>query len=227
MKIVDNMSQLKGYIKQYQLEKVIQEELLEYCSIQVFEKGEYLCGVDQEATFFFFFVQGKAKIYTLLENGKKLLLRFYLPFHVLGDIEIINQNKYKVFAEALTQCTCIAVPMKFAKAYGLKNPDFLLFLCQHLAEKLDTITHKSSINVLCPLEVRLASYIFESHNPRTNTFEVQSNYSDLAELLGTSYRHLNRMLIQFADKGILEKNKKVIKIIDMAALKDLAGDLYM
>lgn len=224
---IDQSTLLNGYIKKFQLDSILQEEILSLCSLHTFEKGEYICEIDQIADYFYFFVEGKAKIYTLLKNGKKLLLRFYSPFNILGDIEVINEQPYKVFVEALNACVCVALPMKIAKAQGLKNPDFLKFLCEHLVEKLDTITHKSSVNLLYPLETRLASYVYESYNKQTAIFEVQSNYSDLAELLGTSYRHLNRTLIQLIENGILEKEGRNIKIRDEEALKNLSRDLYL
>lgn len=227
MRVIDQSTQLNSYIKKFKLENILQDDFLSLCSLHTFEKGEYICEIDQVANYFYFFVEGKAKIYTLLQNGKKLLLRFYSPFNVLGDIEVINEQPYKVFAEALNPCVCIALPMKIARAQGLKNPDFLNFLCNHLVEKLDTITHKSSVNLLNPLEVRLASYIYQSYNKQSHIFEMQSNFSDLAELLGTSYRHLNRTFITLITKGIIEKDGKSIKVADEEALKNLSRDLYL
>ncbi len=227
MKICENSDQLLGYIKKFNLENILKDEFYDLCSLHTFEKGEYICEIDQIASYFYFFVEGKAKIYTLVQNGKKLLIRFYSPFNVLGDIEVINEQPYKVFAEALNACVCIGIPIKAARIQGLKNPDFLKFLCEHLVEKLDTITHKSSVNMLYSLEVRLASYIYESHNKQTLVFEAQSNYSDLAELLGTSYRHLNRTLLQKKKKKILKKDGKNLVIMDQEALKELSKDLYL
>lgn len=226
MKEIDQKSQLLAYIKKFNLEGILHKEWVDACSLQVFEKGEYICEVDQEANYFYFVVEGKAKIYTLLSNGKKFLLRFYLPFNILGDVEVINQNKYKVFAEALNSCVCIALPMKIARTQGLKSPEFLIFLCEHLVEKLDTITSKISINLLYSVEERLASYIYESYNPQTKSFIIQSSYSDLAEALGTSYRHLNRTILQLIDKGIVEKEGKALIILNEDALKSMGSGLY-
>ncbi|MBC7959333.1 MAG: helix-turn-helix domain-containing protein, partial [Vallitaleaceae bacterium] len=130
------------------------------------------------------------------------------------------------YAQALEECVCIGLPMKIAVNQGLNNPEFLRFLCKHLVEKLDSITFKSSMNMLYELEIRLASYLIQSYNKQTSVFVVQSNYADLAELLGTSYRHLNRTLIAMEEKGILQKKGRQITLLKVAELKQLGKEMY-
>lgn len=225
MRIIENKNKMMQYIGKYELDKVIGNELIGYCELHTFDKGDYICQTEQEITYFYFFVEGKAKIYTLLENGKKSLLRFYQPLNVLGDVEVFHYNQYRVFVEALEACTCIGIPIKLVRIYGIHNADFLRFLGNHLAEKLDSITYKSSMS-LYPLEARLSSYIFENIQKESNIYQIESNYSDLAELLGSSYRHLNRILIKLVIDGVIEKKGKTIKIINMEVLRALAGDFY-
>ncbi len=50
--------------------------------------------------------------------------------------------------------------------------------------------------------------------------------TEIAELLGTSYRHLIRVINKLCDKEIIKKEKNALKIINRAALEELAGDLY-
>lgn len=52
------------------------------------------------------------------------------------------------------------------------------------------------------------------------------NYSEIAELLGTSYRHLHRTLNKFCLEGILNKKNKEYSIENYEKLLYLAGDLY-
>jgi hypothetical protein len=73
------------------------------------------------------------------------------------------------------------------------------------------------------LEERLASYVMNiSEN---NVF--CENLTLLAELLGTSYRHLLRTLKSFCDKGYLKKENGVYKIIAPNQLSELGADIYM
>lgn len=51
-------------------------------------------------------------------------------------------------------------------------------------------------------------------------------YTDLAEYLGCSYRHLLRTLHALCEKRILEKQRTGYLLKDKAALEALAGEIY-
>lgn len=224
MRIIEDHLKLKMYIEKNGITHIIGEELEKHCEIQRFERGELICQVEQEIEYFYFFVEGKAKIYTLLENGNKLLLRFYQPFNILGEVELFLYPKYRTFVEAITPCVCISIPIRVFKSYSQNNFELMKFMCGHLARKLDSFTNKSSMN-LYPVEVRLSRYIFESQIKDEESIIVIPNYNDLAELLGVSYRHLNRIFNQLIEKGIITKQGKEIAIINKEALKEIAGEV--
>jgi uncharacterized protein (DUF488 family) len=50
-----------------------------------------------------------------------------------------------------------------------------------------------------------------------------TSLTDTANLIGTSYRHLNRVIRQFCSDGLVERSKGFILIKDREALKTLAG----
>ncbi len=106
--------------------------------------------------------------------------------------------------------------------------NFFFYICRYLGEKLSISSTNSSINILYSLENKLASYIYafvEGSNNKS-VFKFEGSYSEIAELLGTSYRHLNRVLNKFCKEGILEKKSKSYLIKNLEKLKFLSGDLY-
>ena len=88
----------------------------------------------------------------------------------------------------------------------------------------------SSINLLYPLENRLASYINESlvygENEENLYIDFDENLINIADLLGSSYRHLLRTFNTLCKKGVLERECGKYKVINKTLLKELAGDLY-
>lgn len=226
MKISTDRKKIQYYMDLYRLYDMMPEGLHEHARLFSFEKGELICALGAEVSQLFFFVEGKAKIYTQLENGRKHLLRFYYPLQILGDMEVMNVQPYKVFAEALSSCNCIGIPMSIVRSQGTKDARFMGCLCRHLSEKLDSLSQKASRNLLYPLESRLASYLIESLAAGTDTVEITSSLSDLAELLGSSYRHLNRVIIQMEDAGLMEKSGHRFKIRDKKALETLSDAFY-
>ena len=82
---------------------------------------------------------------------------------------------------------------------GINNLETIILLNGTNAASLS-----SSVNMLYPLENRLASYTNEYSN---NT----ENITQISELLGSSYRHLLRVLNRLESEGIIKRNNKKIK----------------
>ena len=85
-----------------------------------------------------------------------------------------------------------------------------------------------SINILSPIENRFASYLISSlpsNSPRELIVDIDG-INNLSELLGASYRHLNRVIKNLSDEKIIKKDKNSIQILNIDKLKDLAKDEY-
>ena len=164
-----------------------------------------------------------------MTNGRSLLLAFYNSIRVIGDIEIVKNQSATSTIQALSTCYCLAIPMKKARLELTNDRKFLKFTCESLAEKLAAVSMNSSINLLYPLENRLASYIneFLTNDEDSNIYiDFDENLVNIAELLGSSYRHLLRTLNTLSKKGVLEKEDGKYKVINKVLLEELAGDLY-
>lgn len=229
MKLINNPTKLNEYIKKYQLGDFFSKDITPQMKLFLFTQGEYIYQDGDVLNYFYFFVEGKAKIFDTLANGKSHLLSFYEPLKVLGDAEIINNDSVKVNVKVITDVYCIGIPADYVKSYLLNDPLFLRFLCSRLGKKLNRCSKNSSINLLYPLESKLASYILAIETKafmKNNTLTFYDSLTEISELLGCSYRHLLRTIHDFLDKGILLKGPKGYEIIDKKPLLEIASDLY-
>jgi CRP-like cAMP-binding protein len=56
------------------------------------------------------------------------------------------------------------------------------------------------------------------------TEEIQtSKLTELADMLGTSYRHLNRVIHDLCDRQIIRKEQRKIVICHLEQLREIAG----
>ena len=99
-----------------------------------------------------------------------------------------------------------------------------------LGKKFINASISSSINILYPLENRLASYLL-AVAPEDNDLSnldgiITYKFTEMADLLGASYRHLIRTINKLCEDKIIRKERNLITILDRNALKELAGDLY-
>ncbi len=188
-----------------------------------YKKGEHIYKYGDPLTHISFFISGRAKVYSLLSNGKYYLHTFYNHFEIIGDAEFVNNLSIKTNVQAVTDVYCFDLSLDKCNNMLYNDCKFLRAACSHLANKLDITGQLNSHNLLYPLEERLASYIINiSEN---DTFS--ENLTSLSELLGTSYRHLLRTLRAFCDKGYLRKEKGIYKIIAPNELNTLGADIYM
>lgn len=218
------------YINKYNLNKIFTEDMTEYMELMVFEKNEYLCKENEKIEYLYFFVKGKAKVYISLKNGKSLLICFYYPLMVLGDLELVNFEEATTNIQVIEESFCIALPFNKVREKLLKDAKFLRYACESIADKLRRSSNNNSINLLYPLENRLASYILvteeQDNNSKEKILKFDGNLTEIAELLGTSYRHLLRTLNTLIQKGAIKKVKSYYEIIDENILKLLSADLY-
>lgn len=219
---------LEYYIEKYDLGIIRHADLSKYIKLFVFNKNEYIYQMDQEVDFFYFFVLGKAKVFTMVENGKAFLLGFYEPLMIIGDMEFSNSNYNYASTNimALNEVHCIGIPIKILEEKYENDIKVLKFINNSLAEKLQDLSVASSINLLYPLENRLASYLVYLSNEDFNEIILTDKLTDISELLGTSYRHLLRVIKKFQNDKLINKNKNKIEILDIEKLRKLAGDIY-
>lgn len=229
MKKIYDPHKLDEYIQKNNIKEFFSSDIKSVMELLLLKKNEYICRENETLSYLYFFVEGKAKVYTTLSNGKSLLLTFYNRFEVIGDVELVRSQKTFSNVQVMEDSYCIGIPLEKIRMRLLHDATFLSFICDSLAHKLARLAQNSSINLLYPLENRLASYILatsESVGNGEKAMIFQGNLTEISELLGTSYRHLLRTLNILCDKGVLEKKGSYFEVIDEPLLEELAADVY-
>lgn len=229
MKLLRNKEKLlRYYIEKYKLNIIDDLGIITQLELVEFDKDEYIYEMSEPVDYFYFFVKGKAKVYTMMANGKRLLLRFYRPLMVIGDLEFANNemNHASTNIKTLSKVHCIRVSMNILRKKYKDDAQFIKFINHSLAEKLESLSISSSINLLYPLENRLASYLMYLYSGPEEKVVIVDQLADIAELLGTSYRHLLRIFKLFSNRDFITRERNKITIIDEDSLQKLAGNLY-
>lgn len=228
MKTIDNSKILENFVRKYNILDLFESDIRPYLKLYYYRKNDYIVQYGDEMDTLLFQVSGKAKVYIPTENGKSLLLCFYEPFKTFGDLELIGESLATSNVQVVKDTYCIGISLKILREKFFDDSKFLRYICNSLAQKLKQSSNNNSINLLYPVENRLASYIKATaetlENGEISVFK--ENLTETSELLGTSYRHLLRTLNNFCDKKILVKEKNYYRIIDMKKMDELSLDLY-
>lgn len=225
MKEIYNKELLNFHLQKHKLDVLFNQEILKELRIYQLNKGEILCSNGDKLEQMFFLVKGKLKIFTTLPNGRSLLLRFNNPLAIIGDIEFTTKFEVKVNVESVNESFLIGVNSHTLNKTLYNNPEFLRFILQKISHKLYSFSNFASLNLLYPVENRFASYLLSVMNEENNyIFEDMrtSKLTEVADLLGTSYRHLNRIVKKLCIESIIERKKDGLYIKDLKRLKELA-----
>lgn len=156
---IDDCRLFEKFVTEYEIDKLFNEDMRKYMTLYMWNKNEYICKEGGELNHIFFIVKGKAKVSKNLANGKTLLISFYKPFRVIGDLEFIRDNIADCSVQTITDTYAVGIHFEIVKAKLFKDTKFLLFMCRYLSEKLSDSSNNNSITILYSLENRLASYI--------------------------------------------------------------------
>ncbi len=230
MKRSKNKQIIEDYISNFDLQKAIGKDLMEYVELHFFERDEDIYSIDEKPDYLYFLVSGKVKISMLLKNGSRMLMRFSIPFSMLGDLELLNDYTVKTSVSAVCKSEFLAVDISVARKYLMEKPAFLRMVIRELAFKLYHNDVVRTLTSSAPLKKRVATYLLlmtsdERNERMLDELETESQI-EISELLGSSYRHVNRVMKELSDDGVITVNRSQIKIEDYEKLKNFASDLY-
>ncbi len=170
-------------------------------NLTYYKKGEFLYRYDSFLKNLIFLVQGQIKLSTTGKNGEYHHLTLYQDFALIGDVEYILECPATADVEALTDVFCIELPLSFNKTYLDQDLVFQRYLNKLQAQKLMQIDTLKMQKELCPVEIRLASYLLAF------SYKEQDTIKELKRIsfhLHCSYRQLLRVVQQMAKEGLFE-----------------------
>ncbi len=229
MKYIRDLKLLETKLQEYDIEKMFDQAKQPPFSLQQYEPNEIILLEGIELESLLFLVEGKVKITSSVETGKSLLLRFVQPFSIIGDIELVRGVPVQSQVVAVNHCLLIGLHVDYIKQHEMNNPKFLHTLLEHVSYKLQTCTVASRVNLLASVENKFASYLLSTLSLEPNNdfgIEIKtSSIKEIADLLGTTYRHLNRVIHSLTQKNIIERNKNSIRILNWCYLEKVSNGI--
>ena len=232
MEIIHDKNQLNYFINKNKINEYFSPEHWEFyrnaMMLVCFSKNECIFNSSKDTLFLYFFIDGKIKVMANLSNGKRQLLYIYTKGGIIGDLEMFDMGNPYTTVEVISKTYCVAMNLAITKEFLFKDSTFLLYMSKNLAYKLSRSSSNGALLMYYALENKLCSYINASATELQDSKRIYTeSLSETAELLGASYRHLQRILKSLCEKNILEKQGKYYLIIDEKKLTDMAEDIYI
>lgn len=222
------MINIMDALTRLQWNHLFSNETLEASSLVTYESGTMLCSNNQHIESLFVVLEGRVKIYTLSEEGKLRLLRLKAAPTLIGDIEYASGRNVLHTVEAVGSVTSLRIPFEALRRHN-RTVEFTEHLLRGVSEKLFIEANASSNHLMSTLEERLAGYLISLSESGNELFQAEMSQlkrKEVAEWLGTSYRHLNRTLQAFVDEGLVKRTRKEVVILNSERLKERANGMF-
>ena len=165
-------------------------------------------------------LEGLLEVQTLYPSGKLLTFAQLKPVETFGEAILFSKmNKFPATIEAIKDSKIL-----FIKKDNLINcltncHKFMENFLELLSNKLLILNKKVKMLSLESIRKKIGSFLMEEYNKQgSNIIKVSLSRKEMAEHMGIQRPSLSRELIKMRDAGIIDFNREVIIIKDMAAL---------
>lgn len=187
------------------------------------EKGEYLYRIGEPFTAVYAVRSGSLKTFTSTREGQDQIINLYLPGELMG-LDAISKQTHICSAMALETTSVCELPFDRLERLMLEVPGLQRHLLSLMSEEIQHDQCHVTVLARLPVECRLASFLYdlsERYKARgfsATEFNLSMSRNDIANLLGMAVETVSRLFSQFQDQGILQVERKHVKILDIEAL---------
>lgn len=220
MRCIRKTETIDKILNEYDFESHFSFSIRPYMRIVEYEKEEYIIRSTSQLTRILLLVRGTAKLYGIHPNGRQSLINFFTPTSFFGVPELFEEEKRPYPLIAQTKCLFIEIDTR-CRTQLLNDPLFLRFCCS-MAFKQNVAQNRRYMNLTAyPSKNNFAACLLLLQN--NGIFSMK--YTELAEYLSISYRHLMHLIAEMCDEKILERVPGGIKIRDWKTLQALADEI--
>lgn len=211
------------YIKKYKINNYFSFDITDKVELLSFQKNELIISQGYPSQYLYMLVRGEISLYSLTEeNGKSIALGSIKPFHFIGEMASLQNKEPYNNVQANTDVYCLALSYHRYRKTLLNDPRFLRYIIKALVKRCENLNNKITAYQNDSSKQMVAKFILL--NNIDNILNTSIRYC--ADSIGCSYRHVIRVLNQFCEAHILEKQNKKYHIIDKTELEKISSSIH-
>jgi len=191
-------------------------------------RGDKLFHAGQYFDLLYVVRSGSLKTVQPAEDGETQVMGFHIPGELLG-LDAISDDRHRCDAIALERTSVCALPFSRLEQVATEIPSlqrqlhrFISREIVHDQEHLAALGRRTARErialFLCSLSRRLSSAGYSG-----TEFNLSMSREDMADYLGLALETVSRLLKKLCDDGILEVERRRVRILDRRALDSIAG----
>ncbi|MEO5330284.1 MAG: Crp/Fnr family transcriptional regulator [Magnetococcus sp. THC-1_WYH] len=203
------------------------EQLRPGIMMQEVAKNGVLFQQNQPFTHLYYLDEGIFKLgLEMAEGGEKIVHIAKAGETFATALMFLDRKVYPVTAQAIKKSRVIGVNAAHFRKMLINSPELCMTLLGELSQRLSAHLGNVRNNCLRNAQSRVARYLLEElpHDPYGNhVIQLEISKQTLASLLSITPETLSRSLSEFEKKKIIFMQNRQIQILDLKALKGIAG----
>lgn len=223
MKIINNKPRIRAIIKETNFQSFFSHDISEITELISAEEGEMIINEGTPSDYLFYLIEGQCSYFSLTSSGTFVSFGAEKKYRFFGEVSSLWNETPTSSVQAITKVFCLAISLKKYRDILTNDITFLRYTCKTLANRVNNLDNTLSTYIGSNVRERLAAFIIQ--NMSSDEIFSKSLVST-SNALGTSYRHLLRVIDGFCKEGILKKDKRRYFITDLKKLKSIASESY-
>ncbi|MCF6342263.1 MAG: Crp/Fnr family transcriptional regulator [Bacteroidales bacterium] len=186
----------------------------------IFSEGESVTGIYE-------IYAGKIKVVSSYGNGRERIISFAKREQILGYHGLGGNMIYPVTAITLEASQVTFIPIDIFYKAVKANPDMALFLVKFFADQLKASETRMKLFAVMTALEKVASALltivnsFGFDEQEDTMLGYTPSRKDIANLSGTTYETVIRVLAEFEKTGVIKLEGKSIRILKLSFLKGI------
>ncbi len=204
MKTISDRDFLELQLKNKGLDEIFTERAKKGLFIRKFSTGATVSYEGLQVKTLSIVLSGRLRVVASSLDGNHAVVDYINEGDLLGDIEYFqaDENIHAVIAKSAA--VVLEVPYEIIDQELKHHAPFLFFLSKKLAIKLKASSLAHSKHLLYSTKVQLCKFLVEMADIE-NSDVLQVKNVELAQRLGSTDRHIRRLVGELCDENLLEK----------------------
>ena len=191
-------------------------------------RGEYLFQAGAPFHAIYAIRSGSVKTFTATEDGQDQVTGCHLPGELVG-LDAISSDTHNCTARALETTSVCEIPYTQLEELSAHVPSLQRQLLRVMSREILQDEHMMMLLGRKAADERLAAMLvsisnrFKQRGFSPREFNLSMSRNDIGNYLGLAVETVSRLFTRFQEDGLLETERKHVRILDLPRLAELAG----
>jgi CRP/FNR family transcriptional regulator, cyclic AMP receptor protein len=203
------------------------EELSRYATPVRFRRGDTIFRKDDPPTCMYVVVDGAVRVSTVSAEGRTALLSLIGQNEIFGEIAVLDGMPRTTDVTANSDCELLAIERRDLLRFLHNQPGLALKFIELLCARLRTTNAHVEQVMLQNIPTRLANTLVRLAGPADGAAtppRIEMTQQQVSEMAGMSRESANKLLAVWAAEGWVRLEPGTVHVLQIDALRAVAGE---